>query len=71
MNILKFIINNINKNIDTFDKNIFMKNFRDMLKANKIDQIWFFDTEYAFIDFYKILTIENINYIKKMNIKFG
>ena len=71
MSILKFIINNVNKNIDTFDKNIFMKNFRDMLKANKIDQTWFFDTEYAFIDFYKILTIENINYIKKMNIKFG
>jgi len=71
MSILKFIINNVNKNIDTFDKNIFMKNFRDMLKANKIDQTWFFDTEYAFIDFNKILTIENINYIKKMNIKFG
>ena len=71
MSILKFIINNVNKNIDTFDKNIFMKNFRDMLKANKIDQTWFFDTEYAFIDFYKILTIQNINYIKKMNIKFG
>ncbi len=71
MSILKFIINNINKNADTFNKNIFMKNFRGMLKANKIDVAWFFDTEYAFIDFNKILTKENISYIKKMNIKFG
>jgi serine/threonine protein kinase len=71
MNILKFIINNINNHANTFHKDIFMKNFRGMLKANKIDQTWFFDTKYAFIDFNKILSNENINYIKKINIKFG
>jgi serine/threonine protein kinase len=69
--ILKFIINNINNHANTFDKDIFMRNFIIMLKANKIDETWFFDTEYAFIDFNKILTKENINYIKKMKIKFN
>jgi len=71
--IINFVINyikNIENNFDDLNKIMreFYKNFNNILNKNNIQVENFYLKDFGFIDFNKLITLENINYIKKLNL---
>ena len=71
--IINFVINyikNIENNFDDLNQIMreFYKNFNNILNKNNIQVENFYLKDFGFIDFNKLITLENINYIKKLNL---
>lgn len=72
-NIIEFFISRINSfNIQNYEVSYqnFVNDFDKLLLENNINKEYFFNTEYANIDFQKILTTENIRIFKSYNINY-
>lgn len=72
-NIIEFIISKLNSfNLNNFDSeyNKFISDFDECLKTNNINKDIFFFMEFAYINFKKILTHENIKLFKDYKLSY-